>query len=546
MHWSPGSAERPLTEPQVLVRRCSYFAQSLCERLDDVESFGDITDAVRDRICKTVCRLRQLNDATLRLFLFPGATRIAVYDCARTNGARARPRRQRRRAPLTRPPRCCTILPTRVAGLSPQAFLMLPPVLASVTSLELEGCGRMLNEHLMAIVQAAPQLVELTLGGAFLITDHTMQLALRQLQQPLERLCLSYCPRVGTGTLRAVADRSAHCLRVLKLRQCESIRDADLAPLTALRALTKLHIVECPQLTDASLLPLLAAVGGGLTALRLSGCSTLCAAANGLPVADAHTLPVALPARPAPAVRPATPAAAAAEPNGDAAAPVEPAELDAPTTPAAARRRRGPRSRRQSDAAGAAAATAEDGGAAAAAEQAEQAEQAAVAKAQLPPAAMLTAGVFALLGPTLCNGALLGRLEVASTAFDDVALAAVLEACGSLERLDLTRTLVTGAGIAALVAAPCAPRLTHLSINRIAEDVPVDTLLALAATAPALRRLDVSWMRTVDDDVVAAFRKGAPALEYMAVWGCNRLTEAVLAVAERPPLFRLVGAFFLR
>ena len=426
----------------------------------------------------------------------------------------------------------------RRVALSPQeGFATLHTKAAALTSLELHSCGRLHDEHLLAIVHVAPQLRAITLGGPFLVTDHALTLVVRQTRTPLERFCVTYCPRLGAGTLRALADRCASSLTVLKLVGCDNVRDADLAPLAALQRLAKLHLQECTQLTDAGILPVLVNVAGGLTSLRLDGCTALCAAASGLPSAIAvHTLPIAQQEPPRPTVRPTAVDAAAEALAAEATAAIDPAHdgddgaepAAAPSSPSRRPQQRRRRGRAADETASPRPAP----------------NQLAVSARSTP--VLLNAGVFALLGPTLCAGATLARLDVASTAFDDVALGGILESCPGLERLDLTRTLVSGTGVAQLVAAPCTPHLTHLSLNRVATGgVEASTLLALAAVATSLQRLDVSWLRSVDDDVVAAFRANRH-LRYMAVWGCNRLTDVIVALAERLPALELVGAFFVR
>ena len=378
-------------------------------------------------------------------------------------------------------------------GLTPDAYRQIPPKASALTTLDLGGCGRLHDEHLMAIVEAAPHLRALALGGPFLLSDHALQLAVRQLKHPLERFSISYCPRIGAGTLRALADRCHRSLQVLKVVGCDDVRDPDLAPLVALQSLTKLCIRECTQLTDGGLIPFLAAVGKGLVSLKLDGCTSLCDASTGQPNPVTQTLPVAVQTAPPPSVKQVRSSTADGADAGAAAAAAAALDATIPTT----------------------------------------------------RSALLTVGLFAQLGQVLCPGTRLLRVNVAGTAFDDAALVALAEACPVLERLDLTRTLVTNTGVTALVAAQCAGRLTHLSLNRIAEDLAVDVLMVLAAVGRSLRRLDLSWMRNVDDDVVVALRRGC-ALEYLAVWGCNRLTEQALEVAQRAPPFALVGAFFVR
>jgi hypothetical protein len=436
----------------------------------------------------------------------------------------------------------------RITGLTPEAYGQIPPRAACLTTLELHGCGRLGDAHLLAIVGAAPGLTSLLLAGAFLVSDPAMQRALRLMPRPLERLALAHCPRVGTGTLQAVADCGARSLTSLALVGCDLVKDADLAVLAAARPpLTKLHMRLCAQLTDAGLRPLLLACGRGLVSLKLDGCTNLGAASTGLPADMPHTLPVAVPRPPElPARTAATPTdpsrtmtTAQQDEHGDHEDDDDDDDDDdnddheAGWARGVARGSSGRRARRTpSRTTVVKTAKATDGAAAAA--------------AAVVVVEDLTRPVFALLGTVLCAGPRLVRLNVAATAFDDQALVAVAAGCPSLEQLDLTRTAVTRDGLGALLTSACAARLTHLSLNGLSDEVPADNVYALAKAAPALRRLDLSWMRSVDDDVVDALRARCPALAYLAVWGCSRLTEAVVTAVKRVPPCVLVGAFFVR
>ena len=55
----------------------------VCDNIDDVESFGDIDDRARDRICELVCHVRRLTNDTVKLFLDPTSDSLRLYDCAR-------------------------------------------------------------------------------------------------------------------------------------------------------------------------------------------------------------------------------------------------------------------------------------------------------------------------------------------------------------------------------------------------------------------------------------------------------------------------------
>ena len=92
-----------------------------------------------------------------------------------------------------------------------------------------------------------------------------------------------------------------------------------------------------------------------------------------------------------------------------------------------------------------------------------------------------------------------------------------------LAALDLSRNHeLADAALVALLAHSGAT-LVHLNVNGWKE-VSEDALKTLAAAAPGLQTLDVSWCRAVDDWVVKSVLEHCTEVEEIKVWGCQRLS----------------------
>ncbi|KAH7950280.1 hypothetical protein HPB49_021801 [Dermacentor silvarum] len=129
---------------------------------------------------------------------------------------------------------------------------------------------------LVQLVQAVPQLRELSLSGCTKISDDGVELLAENLRQ-LRVLDLSWCPRVTDASLEFIAcdmtqlqqltlDRCMHItdiglgylstipnLSVLYLRWCSQIRDFGLQHLCTMKSLRILSVAGCPQVTARGL-----------------------------------------------------------------------------------------------------------------------------------------------------------------------------------------------------------------------------------------------------------------------------------------------------
>ena len=92
-----------------------------------------------------------------------------------------------------------------------------------------------------------------------------------------------------------------------------------------------------------------------------------------------------------------------------------------------------------------------------------------------------------------------------------------------LTSLDLSRNHKLATKALNAVLAHSGSTLHHLNINSWKE-TSEDALNELAASAKALRSLDVGWCREVTDFVIKGVMEECERIKEVKVWGCNRLT----------------------
>lgn len=93
-----------------------------------------------------------------------------------------------------------------------------------------------------------------------------------------------------------------------------------------------------------------------------------------------------------------------------------------------------------------------------------------------------------------------------------------------LSTLDLSRNQDLADVALKALLAHSSEDLTHLNINGW-KSVSEDALKLIPKSAHVLRKLDVSWCRSVDDWFVKSVLERCEYLEELKVWGCGRLTE---------------------
>ncbi|KAJ2155879.1 UV-damaged DNA-binding protein rad7 [Coemansia sp. RSA 552] len=176
--------------------------QDLCVRaiarhVDLVETFGDIGGENLNRLCRVICKKRELSPQTMRLFATPERTALTLYDCTR----------------LTVP-----------------ELVGIPQTCMGLESLDLQFCGRLDGATLLSMADGLPRLAHVRLDGAFLVTDGEWAAAVRSLAPRLRSLSVAWAS-FGICAMRAVA---THCMGLERLCVDEStlFNDDCLATLT--------------------------------------------------------------------------------------------------------------------------------------------------------------------------------------------------------------------------------------------------------------------------------------------------------------------------
>lgn len=170
-----------------------------------------------------------------------------------------------------------------------------------------------------------------------------------------------------------------------------------------------------------------------------------------------------------------------------------------------------------------------------------------VSQPGVPPASLTNAGVVPILdalGPQLrvldlskndaLSDATILRLKPSLTHLvadglvqvSQAAWAQALRTLTHLEQLSLVRCGITDKVLRTL--AVHASRLRVLNVNSNGDLTPA-AFEALAAAAPPLERLDVGFVRCMDDAILTRLVDAIPTLRYVSLFGCPRVTRGVFA-----------------
>ncbi|XP_037287223.2 uncharacterized protein LOC119180184 [Rhipicephalus microplus] len=114
--------------------------------------------------------------------------------------------------------------------------------------LRLRSCWELTNQGLVQLVQAVPQLRELSLSGCTKISDDGVELLAENMRQ-LRILDLSWCPRITDASLEFIACDMTQ-LQQLTLDRCMQITDVGLGYLSTIPNLSVLYLRWCTQIRD--------------------------------------------------------------------------------------------------------------------------------------------------------------------------------------------------------------------------------------------------------------------------------------------------------
>ncbi|RUP52177.1 hypothetical protein BC936DRAFT_138365 [Jimgerdemannia flammicorona] len=221
--------------------------QDLCIKviahyIEDVEALGNIGEINMDKICKIICKNRQLNNHVARLFMDPQETQMSFYDCT---------------------------------GLDTTGFLNIAQFCPKLHTLTLNTCGRLSDPVTDKYASHLLHLRSLTLSGPYLVTGSAWTRLFTSLGSRLESFTLEHSPRLDLPSLDILVT-SCPNLRDLRLMRISKLDNSWLPHISRLQKLEALDISHPgAKLTSGSLVDLLKIIGSRLRELGLRSCVDL-------------------------------------------------------------------------------------------------------------------------------------------------------------------------------------------------------------------------------------------------------------------------------
>ncbi|KAJ9074198.1 UV-damaged DNA-binding protein rad7, variant 2 [Entomophthora muscae] len=226
----------------------SICIQVVCNNIDSVDSFGDLSSKTLTQISRILSKHRHLDDATLPLFLAQSTNSLSLFDCAR---------------------------------LSEDSLIKIAHFGQSLTELKLQFCGRMNDEILGLFSRNLPVLTDFTLHGSFLVTEAGFLDFFSNAGNRLKHFSLLHSPKFGMKSMVSLVE---HCpqLQKLTISYCEKINDSTLKLLVNEHSKSVFPLLETldlsypgPEASDESLIKVLPIIGSNLRSLNLAGWKNL-------------------------------------------------------------------------------------------------------------------------------------------------------------------------------------------------------------------------------------------------------------------------------
>lgn len=212
----------------------------VADYIDDVESFGFISDESFEKLAKIISRNRKLNDQTSKLFMEPFRRKLRLFDCT---------------------------------NMTENGFFMISQFCIRLQALGLSYCGRITDKVLSAYSERLHDLKSLELSGAFLITKEAWKSFFESVGSRLEEFGLRHSARFDKSCIEALTQ---HCpnLRKLELGHLNKLNSDwlfDIAKLEKLESLELAWTVDGNTLETDDMIHLLSKVGPKLKSLSIRG-----------------------------------------------------------------------------------------------------------------------------------------------------------------------------------------------------------------------------------------------------------------------------------
>ncbi|MCJ1438943.1 hypothetical protein MMC27_008333 [Xylographa pallens] len=224
-----------------IVRNGSKTLQELCvekvaDNINDVEEFGDLPQALLDRLSQILSKRRVITSRTLDMFLRSDLDSISIYDCGK---------------------------------LEVSDYIKIFSIIPKVEGLNLRNAGQFKDEVLDYMLERDVPIQQLQLEAANLVTDAKWREYFAKAGHRLKSLKLSWLDYSMDDESISHLVKGCPKLKRLKLKKCFRLGDASLEALSQLKHLEYLSLRFTTPTTMESLKNLIHSVGKSLRTLSL-------------------------------------------------------------------------------------------------------------------------------------------------------------------------------------------------------------------------------------------------------------------------------------
>ncbi|XP_060187949.1 uncharacterized protein LOC132617078 [Lycium barbarum] len=226
----------------------------LVNNADAITSLDCVPDALRHRICQSLCDSRKMTYQFFELLIRGSPTEIRIRDCSWLNEEK-----------FTQSFEGCdtsnlVVLQLDQCGRCMPDYILLatlarwPNNLPALTTLSLKGACRLSDTGLTAIISAAPNLRSMNLSQCSLLTCDGISCLSNSLGSVLRELYLDDCEAIDPMLILPALLKLEH-LEVLSLAGIQTVCDAFIKEFVTHRgqSLREIVLKGCMELTDCSL-----------------------------------------------------------------------------------------------------------------------------------------------------------------------------------------------------------------------------------------------------------------------------------------------------